>query len=49
VGKKDEKRDTREGREEEIEAVKKGTERAIEELKSGWRITNPGHYLAGRD
>lgn len=40
-------RQTREGREEEIETVKRKAERAIEEIKSGWKITNPDHYLAG--
>jgi len=40
------RRETREGREEEIETVKRKAGRAIEEIKSGWKITNPDHYLA---
>jgi len=40
------RRETREGREEEIQTAKRQAARAIEELKSGWKITNPDHYLA---
>lgn len=43
---KEGQRETREGREEQIRRVEREARRAIEELKSGWKITNPGHYLA---
>lgn len=43
------RRETREGREEEIRGVEREASRAIEEIKSGWKITNPGHYLADRN
>jgi hypothetical protein len=29
-----------------VEVVREAS-RAVEELKSGWKITNPGHYLTG--
>jgi hypothetical protein len=39
-------RETRKGREKEIERVKREAARAIEEIKSTCKITNPDHYLA---
>jgi hypothetical protein len=29
-----------------VEVVREAS-RSVEELKSGWKITNPGHYLTG--
>jgi hypothetical protein len=43
------RRETREGREEELKRVRREAGRAIEEIKSGWKITNPDHYLAEGD
>jgi hypothetical protein len=40
-------RETREGREEQIRKIEREASRAVEELKSGWKITDPGHYLTG--
>lgn len=43
---KEGQRETRDGKEKEIRVVEREAKRVTQELKSGWKVTNPDHYLA---